>query len=130
MTNNVKISISGGLHGAPVKNFIVTEEQAEALLSGQAMLFEVLTKYQMESADKHICNVKYCQCAKAHHKGVIVKLFVPSGEKRQAIAKTYTRKPSYQVTDTITGEKRPFYTFKTATKYVLSQDNPCTIEKL
>lgn len=130
MTNNVKISISGGLHGAPVKNFVVTEEQAESLLSGQSILFEVLSKTQMESADKHICNVKYCQCAKAHHKEVIIKLFAPSGEKRQATIKTSTRKPSYQVTDTITGEKRPFYTLKTATKYALSQNNPCTLEKL
>lgn len=58
-----KITLVGGFHNRPAINFRLTASAYNALKSGEAQLYEVLSPSQLRRADNHFCGIKGCTCA-------------------------------------------------------------------
>ena len=56
------ITLSGGFHNSPAINFRISESAYNALKSGEAQLYEVLSPNQLKRADNHFCGIKGCTC--------------------------------------------------------------------
>ena len=56
------ITLSGGFHNSPAINFHISENAYNALKSGEAQIYEVLSQSQLKRADRHFCGIKGCTC--------------------------------------------------------------------
>lgn len=56
------ITLFGGFHNATAINLRISESAYNALKSGEARLYDVLSPNQRKRADNHFCGIKDCTC--------------------------------------------------------------------